>query len=198
LDREVRFQVTPTRIQQVRRDDVVRAAVAVVDRDGYAAASIARIAEEAGTSKGTVLYHFSNRAAVDQAVVDGLFADGAAYMGERILAAGSVRDRLAAYVSSNLRFIGERAAHVRAVHAILANTRAAAGGGEAVGWLRDLLAEGQRAGELHPGFDPLVVALVIRAVVDAASHYLTEQGDLDLDHYVDEAVRLFDRATEAR
>jgi AcrR family transcriptional regulator len=41
---------TLTRTQRARRDDVVAAAIAVLDREGYSAASIERIAKEAATS----------------------------------------------------------------------------------------------------------------------------------------------------
>ena len=62
--------------------------------------------------------------------------------------------------------------------------------------LRAMLAAGQDAGEFGE-FDPHVVALTIRAVIDAASFYFTANPGLDIDHYVAEAVQLFDRATAA-
>src|SRR5215467_12079979 len=105
-----------TRTQRARRDDIVQAAIAVLDRDGFAAASIDRIAMEAGTSKGTVLYHFKTKEAMYESVVAALYEAGAAYMTERILAAPGFRPKLHAYLNSNLQFIADNAAHVRAVH----------------------------------------------------------------------------------
>src|SRR5215470_6669436 len=96
---------TLTRTQRARREDIVAAAIGVIHRDGYAAASIERIAKEAATSKSTVLYHFKTKEAINAAVVRLLFDNGAAYMTERILAEESRRERLRAYLSSNLRFI---------------------------------------------------------------------------------------------
>ena len=183
-----------TRIQQVRRDDVIAAAVRVIGQEGYRFASIARIAEAADTSKSTVLYHFSSRKAVDRAVVEALFADGAAYMAREIVAADGVRDTLRAYLHSNLRFIAERREHVRAVHAIMANQPVGTGVDDPTAWLADLLASGQGSGELDPAFDPQVAALVIRAVIDAASHHLTALPDSDVEHHIEEATRLLRRA----
>jgi AcrR family transcriptional regulator len=76
------------------------------DREGYAAASIERIAKEAGTSKSTVLYYFKSKEAINRSVGQLLSENGAAYMTERIMAVDSSRERLQAhYLSSNLRFV---------------------------------------------------------------------------------------------
>lgn len=185
-----------SRTRRARRDDVVAAAVRVIGRDGHAAASVERIAAEAGTTKGTVLYHFRTKEAVDTAVVDLLYEHGAAYMTERVRAATGHRDRLHAYLASNLRFIAENAAHVRAVHRILENHAYAGGidGADAVPPLRDLLAAGQRDGAFG-SFDPQVLALVVRAVVDGAAFHFTAHPGLDVEHHVAEVLRIFDRAT---
>jgi AcrR family transcriptional regulator len=183
-----------TRTQRARRDDIVAAAIAVLDKEGYAAASLERIAKEAATSKSTVLYHFKTKEAINQAVVQRLSENGAAYMTERIMAVDSSRDRLRAYLSSNLHFIAENAAHVNAVHRILENVGFHIYTTDAVPPLRQLLASGQQAGEFG-SFDPEVMALAIRAIVDVASFYFTAHPDLDLDHYIDQVVQLFDKAT---
>lgn len=183
-----------TRIQRARREDVIAAAITVLDRDGFRAASVERIAEAAETSKGTLLYHFSSKETLYQAVVEALFTAGAEYMTERIAAAEGCRGKLHAYLDSNLRFIAEHAAHVVAVHRILENAAGRTDQFEDVAPLRRLLAAGQQAGEFGD-FDPEIVALAIRAVVDGASFHFTEHPGLDIDHYVNEAVRLFDKAT---
>jgi AcrR family transcriptional regulator len=183
-----------TRTQRARRDDIVRAAIAVLDRDGFAAAAVDRIAVEAGTSKGTVLYHFKTKEALYESVVAALYEAGAAYMTERIMAAPGFRPKLHAYLTSNLQFIADNAAHVRAVHRIIQGTGVQIDDPTAVSGLRTLLTAGQAAGEFGT-FDPEVMALAIRALVDGASFHFTEHAGLDIAHYIDEAVRLFDKAT---
>jgi AcrR family transcriptional regulator len=165
-----------------------------MDRDGYAAASVERIAKQAATSKSTVLYHFKSKEAINQAVVRLLYDNGAAYMTERIMAADSSRERLRAYLASNLRFIAENATHVKAVHRILENAGFQVDAADAVRGLQRLLTAGQEGGEFG-SFDPEVMALAIRAVVDGASFHFTAHPDLDVDHYIDQAVQLFDKAT---
>jgi hypothetical protein len=39
------------------------------------------------------------------------------------------------------------------------------------------------------------MALAIRAIVDGASFHFTAHPELDIDHYVAEAIQIFDRAT---
>lgn len=186
-----------TRTQRARRRDIVEAAIAVLEREGFSAASVDRIAREAGTSKGTVLYHFASKEAIFAAVVGSLFEEGAAYMTERILAQSTPTGRLHAYLDSNLRFIAERAAHITAVHRIQENAGPTGDGASAIAPLRQLLASGQDAGEFGE-FDPQVVALTIRAIVDGASYYFTENPGLDIDHHISETIRIFDRAIQLR
>ncbi|MGC5165603.1 TetR/AcrR family transcriptional regulator [Luteimicrobium sp. DT211] len=185
---------TLTRTRRARREDVVRAAVEVVNAEGYAAASVDRIARRAGTTKGTVLYHFGSKQGIDEAVVAALYEAGAAVMGERLRAAGSAREKLHVYLDANLRFVAEHVEHVAAVQRIFF-------GAGPVGELDDdataplarILAGGQASGELGD-FDAELMALAIRAVVDRAAFRLVERPDTGLDHYVEEAVRLFDAA----
>jgi AcrR family transcriptional regulator len=183
-----------TRTQRARRDDIVAAVIAVIDAEGYAAASIERIARQAATSKGTVLYHFKSREAIDEVVVRVLYDNGAAYMTTRIRAVASSRDRLYAYLSSNLRFIAENTAHVNAVHRILDNTSAHIDIPDGVPGLRQLLTSGQQTGEFGL-FDAELMALAIRALVDAASYHFAANPSLDVNHYIDQASQLFDKAT---
>ena len=183
-----------TRTQRARRDDIVTAAVTVINRDGYAAGSIDRIAREAGTSKSTVLYHFKTKDAIYAAVVSSLFEEGAAYMGPFIVAAETRPDKLRAYLTSNLRFIADNATHISAVHRILRDTEPRPNADEPVAWLERFFAEGQQAGDFGT-FDPHVVALSIRALIDAASFHFTAHPDLDFELYIREVTQLFDKAT---
>ena len=116
----------PSRTRRARRDDLVAATITVLDRDGFASATVERIAAQAGTSKGVALYHLGSKEAIFEAVVTALFAEGTEYMTERILAAQGHRARLHAYLDSNLRFIADHAAHVNAVHRIMENVAPAA------------------------------------------------------------------------
>lgn len=183
-----------TRTQRARRDDIVAAAVTVLDRDGFGAATVDRIAAEADTIKGTVLYHFGGKDAIYRAVVEQLYAKGAEYMRPRIEAADGHRARLRAHIESNLRFIADNRAHVNAVQRILFSGGPAEGVLDGVADLATKLADGQAAGEFGD-FDPRVLALAIRSFIDGVAGHFTAHPDIDLEHYITEATRAFDRAT---
>ncbi|PSK88951.1 TetR family transcriptional regulator [Murinocardiopsis flavida] len=184
-----------TRTRRARRDDLVAAAIRLIHRDGVHAASVERIAAEAGTSKGTALYHFANKEELYGSVVDTLFEAGRAYMGERLQAATTPRERLAIYVESNLRFVLENGEHVVATQRILEQI----GVGDAdpsIPPLRAMLEDGQREG-VFVAFDSEVMAIAIRALIDTAAYHLPGRAGGDGEHYVAEAAALVLRAVGA-
>lgn len=188
-------QPTLTRTQQARREDIIAAAIIVINRDGYAMASVAKIAQQAGTNKSTVLYHFKSKEALYEALIGTLFSDGAAYMGPYIVAAKTYRDKLRAYLGSNLRFISEHADHIAAVHQILQNNAPRDNDEGPVEWLEHMLKEGQLSGELGT-FDPRITAMIIRLTIDSASSYVVAHPTLDIDRYIREITHMFDKVVQ--
>lgn len=185
-----------TRTRRARRDDLIAATVRLVYREGVQAASVERIAAEAGTSKGTALYHFSGKEEIYAAVMNALFDAGRAYMTERVLAATATpRHQVEMYVESNLRFILDNVEHVVATQRIVQHTGAVEID-DAIHPLRALLEAGQRD-QSFGTFDPDFMAHSIRAIIDAAAYYLPAHPDLNGDHYVNEGVALVLRAIAA-
>ncbi|WP_052460757.1 TetR/AcrR family transcriptional regulator [Microbacterium gorillae] len=186
-----------TRIQQIRRDDILAAAVEAFGTERSEDVSIAGIAVRAGTSKGTVLYHFGSRAALQEAVVVDLFERGWNFMADRMRGIDEPAELLYAYLDSNLRFIVERPTHVIAVHRILEGVTLPDQAPDAIEQLAEILRDGQQRHRFG-AFDPVVVAKLIRAIIDAASYHLTEAADLDIDHHLDEAIAFVERAVGSR
>lgn len=186
-----------TRTRQARRDDLIAATIRVVNRDGLQAASLERIAAEAGTSKGTALYHFTSKEELYSTVVDALFDSGRAYMTERVLAATATpRHQVEAYVESNLRFILDNVEHVVATQRIVQQQTGTVEIDDAIAPLRALLEAGQQNGSFGE-FDADFMAHSIRAVIDAAAYYLPEHPGLDGDRFIAEGVGLVLRAVGA-
>lgn len=181
------------------------AAIDTIAELGYGQASLARIAETAGTSKGVILYHFGDKDELIRELVRELSAKGRAYLGPRLEAERTGTGMLRAYIESNLDFIRENRNHVLAVVEIALAGRSADGSplydmsireAGAVA-LRELLAHFQHTGEFRADFDPLVMALAIRATLDAVPGRLARDPDLDLDHYGRELTDLFLNATQS-
>jgi TetR/AcrR family transcriptional regulator, fatty acid metabolism regulator protein len=192
-----------TFIETARRAQIVAAAIDTIAELGYVQASLVRIAETAGTSKGVIIYHFGSKDDLIRDIVAELTARGRAWMGPRLEAETTGAGMLRAYIESNLAFIQENRNHVLATVEIALNARGADGsslydfstreaGAEA---LRQILVYFQGTGEFRAGFDPEVMAMTIRAALDAVPARLARDPGLDLGRYGRELADLFHIAT---
>jgi hypothetical protein len=66
---------------------------------------------------------------------------------------------------------------------------------EAVKILEQHLARFQSQGDLRPDFEPRVMAVAIRAAIDAVPRRLAHDPDLDVDSYATEIATVFHLAT---
>jgi TetR/AcrR family transcriptional regulator, fatty acid metabolism regulator protein len=192
-----------TFIETARRAQIMAAAIDTIAELGYGQASLSRIAETAGTSKGVILYHFGSKDDLIRELVSELSAKGRAYLGPRLEAEPTGTGMLRTYIQANLAFIRENRNHVLAIVEIALSGRSADGSplydmsireaGTVA--LQKLLAHFQGTGEFRDDFDPLVMALAIRAALDGVPARLARDPSLDLDHYGRELAGLFQVAT---
>jgi TetR/AcrR family fatty acid metabolism transcriptional regulator len=198
-------ETSRTFIETARRAQIMAAAIDTIAALGYGQASLARIAERAGTSKGVILYHFDGKDELIKEVLTELIARAAETMGPRIEAAQTGAGKLRAYIEGNIALVHEHRNHVIAIVEIALNARAADGtrlydsarveAGVAI--LRQLLATFQGAGEFRADFDPQVMALAIRGAIDTVLPRLALTPELDVDHHASELADLFVHATAA-
>jgi TetR/AcrR family transcriptional regulator, fatty acid metabolism regulator protein len=192
-----------TFIETARRAQIIAAAIDTIAELGYGQASLARIARRAGTSKGVILYHFDGKDDLVRELVAELTVKGRAYLGPRLEAEPTGAGMLRTYIEANLAFVMENRHHVAAVVEIALNARSDDGrplydlsireaGAEA---LRQLLTHFQGTGEFRADFDPAVVALAIRAALDAVPARLAREPGLDVGHYGRQLADLFQAAT---
>lgn len=196
-------QKSRTFIEAARRAQIVAAAIESIAELGYGQASLARIAERAGISKGVISYHFASKDDLIREITSEVVAKGEAYMVPRILAATSGGGMLRAYVESNLAFMRDHRSHVVAFLDIFFNARDDDGRplveekslDYMVTSLEQVLAHFQALGEFRRDFDPHAMAMAIRGAIDQVPPQLTRHPDLDIDGYARELADLFDRAT---
>jgi AcrR family transcriptional regulator len=190
--------------ENARRQQIVAAAIDTIAEVGFAQASLARIAERIGVSKGVISYHFAGKDDLIRQVVIDIIEAARAYMIPRVFAESTGPARLRAYIESNLAFMREHRNSMVAIVDIARNGRVMADGPRrvdgrdadvAVHILEDELARLQAEGELRSDFDPGVMAVAIRAAIDSVPHRLVREPDLDVDHYAREIVTIFDLAT---
>ncbi len=191
--------------ETARRAQIVAAAINTIAELGYGQASLARIAERAGTSKGVIIYHFGGKDELMRELVAELVARGVAYMEPRIDAEPAGAGKLRAYIESNLAFMRENRNHMVAAVEIALNARAADGSrlydfsiqDAGVAALEQLLSYFQGTGEFRTGFDPHVMATAIRAAINAVPAQLARGPALDIGHHARELADLFHLATRA-
>ena len=194
---------TRTFTETARRAQIVSAAIDTIAELGYGQASLARIAETAGTSKGVIIYHFGGKDELMRELVAEVVTRGVAYMEPQVDAEPTGAGKLRAYIESNLAFMGENRNHMVAIFEIALNARAADGSrlydvsvqDAGVAALEQLLAYFQGTGEFRAGFDPHVMAMAIRAAINAVPAQLARDPALDVAHHAREIADMFHIAT---
>ena len=159
-------------VEEVRREEILRAACAVIAERGYAAARVADIAERSGTSAATVHYYFKTK--------HNVLTEALAFAGRRasaehreILASiGSFRDRLVQLVDWQVPDGGSRddwTIWVEVWNEAMRREEVRSAQHEAYGsWLRTLqevIKSGIAAGEFRP-VDARDFAATLAALVD--------------------------------
>jgi TetR/AcrR family fatty acid metabolism transcriptional regulator len=188
-----------------RREQIIAAAIETIAEVGYTQASLARIGQRVGISKGVLIYHFDSKEDLVKEVIREVLAKASEYMVPRIAAASGGREKLRAYIDSNIGFMGEHRSYLIAIVEIARGARGVPGGrASEASWLESgaatlatLLAGFQASGEFRGDFDPRVMAQTIRAAIDAVPRRLAAEPDLDVDLYRRDLADLFDAATVA-
>src|SRR5581483_6097673 len=94
-------QGSRTFIEQARRRQIVGVAIEAIAELGYAQASLARIAERAGVSKGVIAYHFAGKEDLIAEVMTEVLGRAKQFMRPRISAQSGGPAVLREYIESN-------------------------------------------------------------------------------------------------
>lgn len=189
-------------IEQARRAQIIAAATEVVAEVGYSRASLARIADHAGISKGVVTYHFAGKAEILNQLVTDYYERGWQYMERQIQAQDTAVGQVRAWVGAQLEFYAENRTGFLAMSQVVDNHRGedgvheyAADFNEEVTGLAEILARGQQEGQLRD-FEPRSVAnIILRCLDGVLMSWATNPGvDLaaqqqDLLDFIAHAIR---------
>jgi TetR/AcrR family transcriptional repressor of bet genes len=190
-------------IAEARRAQIIAAAIATLDEIGYVNASLAQIAKRARISTALISYHFKDRHDLMDHTLLTLVSAASAYIIARVQAAGTVREKLRAYIVASLAYQGTHTKEYMALVEIIFHARTH----ENVPYyrlnddeeepelreLQDLLREGQRRGEFG-AFNVHVMANAIRGAIGEYLLNPTLMAHVDLETYSAELVQLFERA----
>lgn len=196
---------------EARRAQIVAATIDLLATEGITGASFGRIVKAAGLSSTRLIsYHFASKEALLQAVFGAVVAEAAARMRPALDAQPTAVGKLEAYIRSNLEFLAAYPKHAKAVVEIAragamppneaspdrpaASNVGPEAADAAVLLLARLFSMGQATGEMRD-FDPVIMARSLRASIDTVAVIVETTPPIDIDHYANELVALFVRAT---
>ncbi|WP_147653932.1 TetR/AcrR family transcriptional regulator [Vulcaniibacterium gelatinicum] len=189
------------------RERLLDAAIACFVREGIGAATLRRIAAEAGVNPALVHYYFGDKARLQEAVVAERLMPAFAHVREAVLGAG---DAPAALVAGFVRGMAEVVARHPWLPPLWVREVLCEGGAlrevllarfapQLPQLLVQKLAQAQRAGTLDPGLDPrlVVVSLVGLTLFPAASaplwRSMFDAEDISPERLRDHALALLGR-----
>jgi AcrR family transcriptional regulator len=186
-----------------RRAQFVAAAIDTIAEVGYARASLGRIAERVGVSKGVISYHFAGKEELVQEVIADITDRGGAFVYAQALTLPTAAGRLRAWIESVLGYLAAHRTEAVAFHEIAAASRGDAALSATMTRLvtditpavRALFADGQADGEFRQDFDPQAATTAIMALIDAVPPRMAREPDFDVARYGREVAGLFDAAT---
>ncbi len=184
-----------------RREQLVECAIDAIVELGFQGMSVGEVAQRAGVSKGVVSYHFAAKDDLVLAVVACIF-DSITEALESRLGGTSAETFVADYIHAWVEYYRTHTRYVLAIGEIWGNFRDERGhqhfGSQAVAGelavVQRVLEHGQEHGTLGR-FDARVMAVSIKAALDALLNQLAAEPELDLEAYGAELVTLFERAT---
>jgi TetR/AcrR family transcriptional regulator, fatty acid metabolism regulator protein len=189
--------------QLKRREQLLGCAIDAIVELGFQGMSVGEVARRAGVSKGVVTYHFSAKTDLVYKVVAEIFDSITEFLEAR-LGRTTPDTFVADYITAWVEYYRTHTRYMLAIGEIWSNFRDETGRrrfGEQT--VAGELADVQRALELgqtdgsRGQFSARVMAVTMKASLDALLGQLASDPELDLEAYGDELVALFERATRA-
>lgn len=191
----------PSTIGEVRRRQIIDAAVTVLARDGLSRTSLSRVAAEAGlSSPGLITYHFADKDDVLVTLTEDLLAKCAATIDAALADAPDDLSALLVYIEAFVQFQDQHREGVRALWR-LASSWKAPGRTDAfdaralAGPVEEILRHGVESGAFRP-LNAAWVAQSVQCSVEGFHELFCADPDIDADAFVAELQTLYRRAVE--
>jgi TetR/AcrR family transcriptional regulator, fatty acid metabolism regulator protein len=181
--------------QRKRRDQLVDCTIDALAELGFQGTSVAEVARRAAVSKGVVTYHFAAKDDLMFAAVAEIFDSVNEFLEAR-LGSTSPQRFVADYINAWVEYYRTRTRYMLAIREIWGNFRDDSGhqhfGPQAVAGelavVQQVLQYGQADGSLGK-FDARVMAVTLKASLDALLNQLAADPELDLEAYGAELER---------
>jgi len=192
--RAVKPKTRPTRRRRDRRDEILKRAAEIFERQGFAHTSIEDIAREVGVKREAIYYYFKSRAEIlleiilpqSRGMLAGLreILDSEATAGEKLRAA--IRNQLDKY-GPHPGYL-EMAVALREHHFHKEDQRfddlRQVWKDYTAAWV-ELIRQGQISGAFHPEFDPKMIAFGILGMCNWLSRWYDPAKPTSLDEIIE-------------
>jgi AcrR family transcriptional regulator len=192
-----------TFIAEARRTQIINAAIATLDEIGFHHASLAQIAKRAGISPALIAYHFRDKQELMDQTLISLVEEAAEYVLRRVEQADTPTRKLHAFIDASLAYQGAHPQRATALIEIIFHARTPDGvpyykledddDGALESTLRNILADGQRAGEFREFHVEIMASIIQSAIFEYAANR-SLSAKVDMETYAAELTRLVDRA----
>lgn len=91
-------------IAEARREQIIKAAIEVLEEIGYVSASLSKIAKKANISTGLISYHFSGKEDLMNSTLGYLIQNEYLFIRKRVEQNSKAEERLAAYIDASLDY----------------------------------------------------------------------------------------------
>ncbi|MGR6919512.1 TetR/AcrR family transcriptional regulator [[Actinomadura] parvosata] len=179
-------------IEQARRDQLIRITIDLVAEHGYAGASLTRIAQTAGITKGAVLYHFASKDAVVAAAHERVLGELVSEV-KAAVEAVPADQAPAAYVRRMVGHLAERPDHARMIIGAIANGDIPDPSARRKP-LTSLLQDARQARGLPPGPDLRTLAVIVGGAIDAILAERLQDGGYDAQAAAEALITMLETA----
>jgi AcrR family transcriptional regulator len=184
-----------------RREQIIGGCVEVLAGEGYRNASLARIAQAAGVSKGLISHYFGDRETLMEQTAIAIVAHMRSHVGAAVDLTAEVPEILRAAIRYASQVRQTHSRELRAVDQIAHNLRRADGAPrldltayeDTYQAQEQLLMRGQQEGSLRD-FDTRIMAVTYQGAVDTMIAYLDAHPEADAYAYADALTDLLLRA----
>lgn len=184
-------------IEQARRAQIIEAAIEVLASMGYARASFAQIAKQAGISTSLIPYHFKNKDELTREVYRTIKTNRDNTVRQQVAQGDSAARKLEIAIEADLAYMGTRPHQFQALIEILFGARNSLRGLEHMGadddhgaiTIENILVEGQKNGEFGD-FNARHVALIIDGARDTFLAQLPMRPDENLETFSTSLIKM--------
>lgn len=160
-----------------RRAQVMDSCFRLVAEEGYAAATMRRIAKAAGVSTGTLYHYFPDKLSILDAMFDRLIERDA----QRVTASLDPRATVDVRIQLLYRFVREETAYLRDLMRLALEVLRHEPGEDAAGRVQDAVARYRQAMAEVLGIDGPVASMAFSFLIGGIVHGLMDPGAVDLD-----------------